>query len=480
MLQYATHHKTYLANLPWPFELQRLRVPLGLEGLRAQYTSIINLEAEEEVLLKGFQSTTRNLIRQCIKRDEPVLAFNLQPTQAEAEDFLLHYQAFAQNKQSQPMLHAMQAVRDKIQSWIQAGTAVFSSAWSAQHPQDKVYHVHLWDRNSTSARLMFSASSFRGQDPALRESIGRLNRWLHYQDFLQFKALGLELYDMGGISLQPQDSEGQKIASFKYGFGNRMMKYYYFDAAATAPDARPSVALLCHTSSRPEALAIVNQLADKYRFYLLDMDQGAECDSRRYDLVHDLTGQYPAALHIRRPFFAPEQFFYARHRSGELKILHSSEIPQNLAPKQLCQLFNQYDIFTPPPSTEYALEAAACGCFLVLPDTPAARALIASKTEGLLTDTPLAEPELRAYCKARLSSIRQEAFAHAARIHQHYALHTAAADWDEAYQARLPRRKWLRKLCALQYIYTRTSVRPVLTLLGLRIKGRRRALPPAR
>jgi lipid II:glycine glycyltransferase (peptidoglycan interpeptide bridge formation enzyme) len=55
---------------------------------------------------------------------------------------------------------------------------------------------------------------------------GRANRLLHWEDILYFKNQGYEIYDLGGITLDESNKEGQAIAKFKRCFGGTLIKEY--------------------------------------------------------------------------------------------------------------------------------------------------------------------------------------------------------------------------------------------------------------
>jgi lipid II:glycine glycyltransferase (peptidoglycan interpeptide bridge formation enzyme) len=74
---------------------------------------------------------------------------------------------------------------------------------------------------------MQSASLFREADEvSYRNMIGRANRLLHWEDILYFKDQGYEIYDLGGVTLNQSNKEGQAIARFKECFGGSLVKEY--------------------------------------------------------------------------------------------------------------------------------------------------------------------------------------------------------------------------------------------------------------
>jgi hypothetical protein len=90
---------------------------------------------------------------------------------------------------------------------------------------DLVMHSYLVDKKLGRARLLHSASHFRQKNETYpRNFIGRANRYLHFEDMLHFKNLGLELYDFGGYAKNTQDPDLQQINSFKEGFGGSIVQ----------------------------------------------------------------------------------------------------------------------------------------------------------------------------------------------------------------------------------------------------------------
>lgn len=87
--------------------------------------------------------------------------------------------------------------------------------------QEVVYHAYVTDEANT--RLLISCSEFRVADKALRNAIGRANKYLHWEDMMFFKDLGVKKYDWGGVS-SFENPNG--IDKFKMGFGGIPVEYY--------------------------------------------------------------------------------------------------------------------------------------------------------------------------------------------------------------------------------------------------------------
>lgn len=76
-----------------------------------------------------------------------------------------------------------------------------------------------------TARLTFSVSNFRENIASNvdKNMIGRLNRWLHYEDMILLKENGFDVYDWGGYDIK-ENLAG--INKFKKYFGGILTKQY--------------------------------------------------------------------------------------------------------------------------------------------------------------------------------------------------------------------------------------------------------------
>lgn len=84
-----------------------------------------------------------------------------------------------------------------------------------------VYHSYITD--GIHSRFLHSCSEFRAADNATRNAIGRANKYLHWNDWLYLKKLGVTEYDWGGIASY-ENPNG--IDKFKMAFGGEYRKYY--------------------------------------------------------------------------------------------------------------------------------------------------------------------------------------------------------------------------------------------------------------
>lgn len=84
-----------------------------------------------------------------------------------------------------------------------------------------VYHSYITD--NVHSRFLHSCSEFRVADNAMKNAIGRANKYLHWNDWLYLKQMGVREYDWGGIASYESPNG---IDKFKMSFGGEYRKYY--------------------------------------------------------------------------------------------------------------------------------------------------------------------------------------------------------------------------------------------------------------
>ena len=84
-----------------------------------------------------------------------------------------------------------------------------------------VYHSYITD--DYHSRFLHSCSEFRVADNAMRNAIGRANKYLHWNDWIYLKQQGVVEYDWGGIASYEKPNG---IDKFKMSFGGQYKKYY--------------------------------------------------------------------------------------------------------------------------------------------------------------------------------------------------------------------------------------------------------------
>ena len=88
---------------------------------------------------------------------------------------------------------------------------------------NKVVVYHSYIKDDLHSRFLQSCSEFRVADNAMRNAIGRANKYLHWNDWLLLKKMGIVEYDWGGIASYDNPNG---IDKFKMSFGGEYRKYY--------------------------------------------------------------------------------------------------------------------------------------------------------------------------------------------------------------------------------------------------------------
>ena len=183
------------------------------------YTSLIDLQKTEFTLFEEIQSGFRYDIRKAVDKDNFNSVFQ-SPDDECLSDFIEFYNKFATTRKLNP------ANRNKLRALMDAGALVLS--WVPDtvicDDSDKRWIcAHAYITNDQRARLYYSCNTIDTQNKINQQRIGRANKLMHWQAIINFKAQGLSLYDMGGISMS---TELQGIDKFKRSFGGELVREY--------------------------------------------------------------------------------------------------------------------------------------------------------------------------------------------------------------------------------------------------------------
>lgn len=185
------------------------------------YTLVHLLSQEESKLFARIQKRTQSSIRQAYREDLEFMLIT--PDIANIRDFCEFYNEFAVEK-GRALLQTQ-----RLEELAEAGMLRLSAA--KRNGTVLVMHSHVY--TSRRARLLHSASHFRTAGQSSKNAIGRANKWLHWQDVLYFKRLGLAEYDFGGWYEGSEDLERLSINRFKESFGAEIELNYNVVCAAS-------------------------------------------------------------------------------------------------------------------------------------------------------------------------------------------------------------------------------------------------------
>jgi hypothetical protein len=199
-----------------------------VEGMfcRPFHTILIDLTRELPELFSRMKRDTRYEIRRAGNQDQLACDWINARNQKTFESFCNYYDDFAARK----------GQRELNRPWLtllaNAGALTLSRVCDAAG-EPLVWHAYHC--SSARATLFYSASQFRKVDnSALRNMIGRANRFQHWQDMDHFKAAGVSVYDFGGWYEGDSDPERLRINKFKEEFGGEIVKNYICERALTA------------------------------------------------------------------------------------------------------------------------------------------------------------------------------------------------------------------------------------------------------
>ena len=181
-----------------------------------QHTLINSLLLHDDDILMKCDSGTRYEIRRA-KRDG-IKCYQYKGNEIDYEMITQFEDCYSEMHKQKGIAH--ESVINNITHLNEHGNIIISFA--VNNMEKVVYHVYLAD--DSKVRLLYSASTYRNIiNSETRNSVGRANRLLHYEDMIYFRNNGFEEYDFGGVSL---NKETHGIDEFKMGFGGRLVERY--------------------------------------------------------------------------------------------------------------------------------------------------------------------------------------------------------------------------------------------------------------
>lgn len=184
---------------------------------------VVDLSAQETTIMEEFGKDCRYKIRRAESKDGLHMEFIRDP-ESRLHDFRAFYDAFAKQKSLQP------SDRQWLIAACDARQLVLTSA--SRNGETLVWHAFVV--SGKAAWLQYTGSCFRDRDNEYRAVVGRANRWLHWQEMLRFKALGITRYDWGGLFEDESVPERAGINRFKKEFGGQPVRTYDCTVPLTA------------------------------------------------------------------------------------------------------------------------------------------------------------------------------------------------------------------------------------------------------
>jgi hypothetical protein len=193
---------------------------------REFYTILIDLKRDLDQLLGDVKPDTRYEVRRARGQDQLTHDCRSGRDGTAFEEFCDYYDSFAILK-AQPKLN-----RDWLSLLAEADALALSQV---RDGSGDTLVWHAYHRSPHRATLFYSASLFRKVDSsAVRNKIGRANRYLHWQDMQRFKSEGISTYDFGGWYQGESDRQRLSINKFKEEFGGQIVKNYICERALTS------------------------------------------------------------------------------------------------------------------------------------------------------------------------------------------------------------------------------------------------------
>ena len=189
----------------------------------APFVSLVNnLGADDEAIAGAFGKHCRQEIGRAEGKDGLQMEFSREAI-ARLEEFQTFYDDFARRK----------SIPGCYPQWLAAACDARQLVLTCARRGDETLVWHAYVIAEDTACLQYSASHFRDRQADYRALVGRANRWLHWQDMLRLKRMGIARYDWGGIFEDEATPERAGINLFKKQFGGRPERTYECTVAAT-------------------------------------------------------------------------------------------------------------------------------------------------------------------------------------------------------------------------------------------------------
>lgn len=190
--------------------------PSGVSLRKIQSTLVSDLTIDKDEAYAKLSRTFRNHINRCKKEErkyEIISADEIEKREDLVNKFIASYNQMYASK-------GMGTVFNKAQfdAYVKEKAVCLCAAYIDAEPV--VFHAYIVDENN--ARLWYSCSNFR-EEKEIAAEIGRLNKYLHWQEMMAFGEKGIRFYDWGGVDFDNPAVKG--ISDFKAKFGGEILTY---------------------------------------------------------------------------------------------------------------------------------------------------------------------------------------------------------------------------------------------------------------
>ena len=190
-------------------------VPIG-KNITEFGTLVSDLRVSEEEVVAKLSKNCRYEVRRAAREGVTIEIYE-KPGKSMIGEFCAFYAEFWESKGYGTV--DVEKLSLELEGYVQKHALAISKA--AINNKAIVYHTHILDKEY--ARLLHSASLFRTDDEIPQNLVGMANRYLHKEEMLFFKRMGIAFYDWGGAG---ESKEVLSITEFKKSFGGEPKTFY--------------------------------------------------------------------------------------------------------------------------------------------------------------------------------------------------------------------------------------------------------------
>lgn len=186
------------------------------------FTKQISLVKSAEELKNSFAKQTRYKINRATREDIEFHIYRLD-SKEKIENYLKYYNDFLESK---GLLFRIS--KREIYALLDNYIVTYAS----YKGETLVMHCSFVDPELQTVYIHHSASHFRtlneNNTKIDKNFISYANSFLHYQDMLYFKSLGIKTYDLGGYGVNTDDKSILAINQFKDGFRGKLIQQNHY------------------------------------------------------------------------------------------------------------------------------------------------------------------------------------------------------------------------------------------------------------